>query len=252
MIKIDPEYIDIFNKYWGLNTFTSMLSLLVLTHVIVFLTAFVVYIKRKDEYQNKKTRKDVQKIKLKLKDVTTYICAIVFLPLMLALPSRLEPYDGPFEILAKHQYQSKYDVKIQSDKREFEKEKEKLPEFNVTTLIKTSDGLYQAKLAEKPQETYGVKNTKLSINKIENLPHKKKEDCDNPLRCKVEKKNYTINAIELPTEKDKPIIVKIKIFEDEDLKGIYIVETNYEDLAYILENKYTAYYQQGSNNVYFE
>ena len=52
MIKIDPEYIDIFNKYWGLNTFTSMVSFIVLLHVIIFITAFILYILNKNKYKN--------------------------------------------------------------------------------------------------------------------------------------------------------------------------------------------------------
>lgn len=254
MIKIDPEYIDIFNKYWGLNTFTSMVLFIVLLHVIIFITAFIVCLIQKGEHQNKKTKQDVVKINIKLRNITTYVCAIILVPLVLAFthPKSFEPRNGPLEILAKHQYQNKYDVKIQSDKHEFEKEKEKLPEFNVTTLIKTSDGLFQAKLAEKPEETYGIKSAKLSVNKVTNQTHNKKQECKTIIKCKVEKKNFTINVIELPTEKDKPIIAKINLFEDEDLKDIYIVETNYEDLSYILENKNKAHYQQGSNNVYFE
>lgn len=254
MIKIDPEYIDIFNKYWGLNTFTSMVSFIVLLHVIVFIAAFILYLLNKNKYKNQRLKKNKVKINIKLRNVTTYICAIVLVPLVLAFtnPKSFEPRNGPLEFLAKHQYQNKYNLEIQSNKHEFEKEKEKLPEFNATTLIKTSDGLYQAKLAEKPQETYGIKNAKISIHKVENLTHKKKQECKAIIKCEIEKKNFTINVIELPTEKDKPIIAKINLFEDEDLKGVYIVESNYEDLSYILENKNTVQYQQGSNNVYFE
>lgn len=254
MIKIDPEYIDIFNKYWGLNTFTSMVSLIVLLHVMIFITAFSLYMINKNKFKNQNSKKNKVKINIKLRNVTTYVCAIVLVPLALAFtnPKSFEPRNGPLEFLAKHQYQNKYDVKIQSNKHEFEKEKEKLPEFNVTTLIKTSDGLFQAKLAEKPEETYGVKKAKLSVNKVTNQTHKKKQECKGIIKCEVEKKNFTISVIELPTEKGKPIIAKINLFEDEDLKGVYIVEINYEDLSYILENKNTVHYQQGSNDVHFE
>lgn len=254
MIKIDPEYINIFNKYWGLNTFTSMVLFIVLLHVMIFITAFSLYMINKNKFKNQNLKKNKVKINIKLRNVTTYVCAIVLIPLALAFtnPKSFEPRNGPLEFLAKHQYQNKYDVKIQSNKHEFEKEKEKLPEFNVSTLIKTSDGLFQAKLAEKPEETYGIKSAKLSVNKVANQTHKKKHECKAIIKCKVEKKNFTINVIELPTEKDKPIIAKINLFEDEDLKAVYIVETNYEDLSHILENKNTVHYQQGSNNVYFE
>lgn len=139
-------------------------------------------------------------------------------------------------------YQEATNQTVRTKKSDFDKTKEKLPEFTDTTLIKTADGLFQKELVDPNHVTSEMKIPKLVI--IDN--QKDKEE--------VSKfhKNFSVNIIKLPDKNDQPISAMINVFTSKNKTENYLIETDYHSLNQMLQYQIRASYDELNNKLYIE
>lgn len=222
MIHIDPDYINLFTQN---QTIPIGLILSILTGIILII-AIVLLLKegKEDAIQNIFS--------------LWIIAAIILAPLIHFNPTINLPKFS--RDVAK--YQETTGQTVRTKKTDFDKTKEKLPEFTNTTLIKTNDGLFQKELVEPSHVTSEIKTPKLII--IDNQKEEKE----------VSKfhKNFSINIIKLPDKNDQPISAIITIFTSKTKTENYLIETNYHSLNQMLQYHIRATYDEINNKLYIE
>lgn len=222
MLRIDPEYINIFTKHWSFPIGKVLLILLG-----IYILCRMIFTSSDDNSENEFFYIMFFKFPMTAIIVTT-LC-------------RIPPLNGPAMNRAISEYQANYKTEIRTNHDDFNKEKGNLPEFGETTLIKSKDGLFQSKLETEPIEQVGIKKVDIDTSGV--------TDNDNDNK---QKKNYTLNIIELPSDTEKPITTMVKVFKDKQLEDKYIIETNYETLSYIIRNKQTVQYDEKYNKLRFK
>ena len=221
MLRIDPEYINIFTKHWSFPIGKVLLVLLG-----IYILYRMIFTSSEDDHEYE----FIYILFIKFPMAATIALVLCHIP----------PINGPGMNYAINQYQANYKTEIRTNHDDFNKEKGNLPEFGETTLIKTKDGLFQSKLETESIEQVGIKKVHIDTSGVSNS-----DDDDN------EKKNYTLNIVELPNDTNEPITTLVKVFRDKKLKGKYVIETNYETLSYIIRNKRTAQYDEKYNKLRF-
>lgn len=222
MLRIDPEYINIFTKHWSFPIGKVLLILLG-----IYILCRLKFTSSDDNPENE----------------LFYIMYIKF-PMASIIAITLwyiPPLNGPAMTHAINQYQVNYKTEIRTNHNDFNKEKNNLPEFSETTLIKTKDGLFQSKLETESIEQVGIKKVDIDTSGVS----------DNDNDDKNKKKNYTLNIIKLPSNAEQPITTMVKVFKEKRLEGKYIIETNYETLSYIIRNKRNVQYDEKYNKLRF-
>lgn len=222
MLRIDPEYINVFTKHWSFPI--GKVLLILLSIYILYRMAFA---SSDDNLENE----------------LFYIMYIKF-PMASVIAITLwyiPPINEPTMNRAISEYQTNYKTEVRTNHDDFNKEKGNLPEFGETTLIKTKDGLFQTKLETESIEQVGVNKVVIDTSGVS----------DNDNNDKNKKKNYTLSIIKLPNNTEQPITTMVKVFKDKQLEGKYIIETNYETLSYIIRNKQTAQYNEKYNKLRF-
>ena len=222
MLRIDPEYINIFTKHWSFPIGKVLLILLG-----IYIICRMVFTSSDDNPENEFFY--IMYIKFPMASIIAV--TLCYLP----------PINGPAMNQAISEYQANHKTEIRTNHDDFNKEKGNLPEFSETTLIKTKDGLFQSKLETESIEQVGIKKVDIDTSGLSN------NDNDNN-----QKKNYTLNIIELPNDTEQPITTMVKVFKDKRLEGKYIIETNYETLSYIIRNKRTIQYDEKYNKLRFK
>lgn len=221
MLRIDPEYINIFTKHWSFPIGKVLLVLLG-----IYILYRMIFASSEDDHGYE----FIYILFIKFPMAATIAIVLCHIP----------PISGPGMKQAINEYQANYKTEIRTNHDDFNKEKGNLPEFGETTLIKTKDGLFQSKLETESIEQVGIKKVDIDTSGVSNS-----DDDDN------EKKNYTLNIVELPNDTNEPITTLVKVFRDKKLESKYVIETNYETLSYIIRNKRTAQYDEKYNKLRF-
>lgn len=222
MLRIDPEYINIFTKHWSFPIGKVLLILLG-----IYILCRIIFTSSDDNSKNE----------------FFYIMFIKFpMASIIAITLYLiPPINGPAMNHAINEYKTNHKTEIRTNHDDFNKEKGNLPEFGETTLIKTKDGLFQSKLETEPFEQVGIKKVDIDTSGVSD------NDNDNN-----QKKNYTLSITELPIDTEKPITTIVKLFKNKQLESKYIIETKYETLNYIIRNKQTVQYDEKYNKLRFK
>lgn len=224
MLRIDPEYINIFTKHWSFPIGKVLLILLG-----IYILCRMIFTSSDDDSENEFFY--IMYIKFPMASII--VVTLWFIP----------PINGPAMNQAIKQYQTNHKTEIRTNHDDFNKEKGNLPEFGETTLIKTKDGLFQSKLETESIEQVGIKKVDIDTSGA--------SDNDDD-KNKNKKKNYTLNIIELPNDTEQPITTMVKVFKNKQLEGKYIIETNYETLRYIIRNKRIVQYDEKYNKLRFK
>lgn len=222
MIHIDPDYINLFTQN---QTIPIGLILSILIGIILII-AIVLLLKegKEDAIQNIFS--------------LWIIAAIILAPLIHFNPTiNLPKFSRDVT-----KYQETTGQTVRTKKNDFDKTKEKLPEFTNTTLIKTADGLFQKELVNPNHVTSEIKTPKLVM-----IDNQKDED-------EVSKfhKNFSINIIKLPDKNDQPISAMITVFTSKTKTENYLIETNYHFLNQMLQYHIRATYDEINNKLYIE
>lgn len=222
MLRIDPEYINIFTKHWSFPIGKVLLILLG-----IYILCRTTFTSSEDNPENEFFY--IMYIKFPMASIIAI--TLLYTP----------PLNGPTMNQAINEYQANRKTEIRTNHDDFNKEKGNLPEFGETTLIKTKDGLFQSKLETESIEQVGIKKVDIDTSGVSD-----NGDDNN------QKKNYTLSIIELPNDTEQPITTIVKVFKDKQLEGKYIIETNYETLSYITRNKQIVQYDEKYNKLRFK
>lgn len=139
-------------------------------------------------------------------------------------------------------YQKATNQTVRTKKVDFDKTKEKLPEFTDTTLIKTADGLFQKELVNQGFITPETKKPELVI-----IDNQKDEEEVSKIH-----KNFSINIVKLPNKNDQPISAMITVFTSKNKAESYLIETDYHSLNQMLQYQIRASYDEINNKLYIE
>lgn len=222
MIHIDPDYINLFNQNQSIP-----IGLIISALILILLIIATIRVLKKDDNDE-----------LNILGLVWFMGIALIATLIHFSPTINSPKLSQDIV----KYQKATNQTVRTKKADFDKTKEKLPEFTNTTLIKTADGLFQKKLVDPNPITSEMKTPKLVI-----IDNQKDEE-------EVSKfhKNFNINIIELPDKNDQPISAMITVFTNKNTAESYLIETDYHSLNQMLQYHIRATYDELNNKLYIE
>lgn len=222
MIHIDPDYINIFtqNQNIPIGLIISVLTL------ILLIIATIRVLNKGDNDE------------LNIISIGWIMGAMLIATLIHFNPTLNSPKLN--QDIAK--YQKANNQTVRTKKADFDKTKEKLPEFTNTTLIKTADGLFQKELVDENLIAPDMKKPELVI-----ISNQKDEEEISKIH-----KNFSLNIVKLPNKNDQPISAMITVFTSTNKVERYLIETNYHSLNQILQYQIRTSYDELNNKLYIE
>lgn len=222
MIHIDPEYINLFTQNQSIP-----IGLIISALTLILLIVATIRVLNKDDNNELNILGFAW-----IMGVTLIATLIHFNPII----------DSPKLSQDIAKYQKETNQTVRTKKADFDKTKEKLPEFTNTTLIKTADGLFQKELVDQAFITPETKKPELVI-----INNQKDQEEISQIH-----KNFSLNIVKLPDKNDQPISAMITVFTSKNKAENYLIETNYHSLNQILQYQIRANYNELNNKLYIE